>query len=229
MSQKGFVSLVAVGIILAFFAVGYFLVNKSTPKDNISDWEIYKNPINNYSFLYPKVDYEIDDSDPSGEGYAPNGEFGNFVYKTDTGLVFSVEVISTPEWSTIGNVAGDRDALEKVFKEGGIEEVAKLSQEINLQPEENFPNEEVSELKTFSYKNGTGYGFTMTGVFNSCFNNEIKCESGEVLTFVPPYDKFHINGPWAIVYVTDGKNIYLIKFPVNSIASQILSTFKFLK
>jgi len=179
-------------------------------------WETYQSPIHKFSFQYPQSqDYEI--FEDGGMGFTP-GKFGSSLSKKSSpgGTIFTVDVFYTPEWTTVGNAYGDVDALEKGFKAGGVEEVAKLSREVNLQKEKNIPNKQVDEMTTFRFYNGTGYGFTVTGSLNWCFNVSYNCGSGRV-----------VESPLTIVYVTNGRDIYRIEFPVNSLGDQIFSTFKF--
>lgn len=226
-NQKGFANIIAVVVILAFIVAGYLLVksNKIVPTESVqivdtANWKTYQNPIHNYSLQYPQSNYTVDDSDPSGEGYAPNGKFGNFLSK-DIGLptykeVFAVNVLTTPEWTTIGSEAV---ALKNGFKKGGTEEIARLSREINLSKEKYFPNKKVSNVKEFFFSNGSGYGFTVTGTFSFGFDLARK-DGIEVGGKV-------IEGERVFVYVTDGKNIYSVEFPNKPLENKIFSTFKF--
>lgn len=186
------------------------------PKDITRSWKTYENPVQHFSFKYPQSDnYVVRAADALSEN--PE-EFGSILVNTDSkgGPLFNVQVIYTPKWSTIGNAYGDVDALEKGFKENGVEEVAKISREINLQKEKNFSKKAVSGVKTYSYGNGTGYGFTVTSTFKECFNTERACGSGWAIQ----------NAEIHAVYVTNGSDIYLITFPVDSAGEQIFSTFK---
>ncbi|MBI2630621.1 hypothetical protein HYW73_00155 [Candidatus Nomurabacteria bacterium] len=229
MNQKGFANLVFIGGIIILLVLGGYFAWSKRPNNidssiilqvDTSNWKTYQNPIHSYSFKYPELSYSIDDSDPSGEGYAPAGKFGNFLWK-NLGLdgaeqVFAVNVLSTPEWTTVGT---DAEALKKGFEEGGIEKVAQLSREVNLQDKE-FPGKEVGEIEIFSFYNGSGYGFTVTKVFTFGFNTDQKKDviGGEL-----------VEGEKVIVYVTNGKDIYSIEFPNQDLERQILSTFKFIK
>ena len=229
-SQKGFSNIIAVVVIMVVFATGYFLVNQKadnvnttqtplseTSQVDTSNWKTYQNPIHNYSFKYPESNYTIDDSDPSGEGYAKPGEFGNFLFK-DRGLptyeeAIAVTLLRTPKWA-------ESTALEKAFNKGGVKEVANLSREVNFSKKEYyFPNKKVSDVKEFFFKNGSGYGFTVTGTFAFGFNSARKDGidvGGKV-----------VEGERVFVYVTDGKNIYSVEFPNRPLENQIFSTFEF--
>ena len=223
-SQKGFANIALVVVIVAIIAVGgYFVfVKKFEPviqqplPIETQGWKTYQSPIHKFSFRYPQSqDYEI--SEDGGMDFTP-GKFGSSLNKKSLpgGSIFTVDVFYTPEWTTLGNDYGDVDALKKGFKAGGVDEVAKLSREVNLQKEKNIPNKQVGEMTTFLFYNGTGYGFTVTGSLNWCFNVNYSCGSGKV-----------VESPLTIVYVTNGKDIYRIEFPVNSLGEQIFSTFRF--
>ncbi len=227
-NQKGFVNIVLIVIVVAVVAVsGYFaFVKKSelitqeptptpTTQDKTANWKTYPSPIHNFSFQYPlSQGFEI--SEDGGMGFTP-GKFGSSL-NSSSGSIFTVDVFYTPEFTTLGNIYGDVDALEKGFKTGGVEEIAKLSREVNLQKETNSPNKQVGEIESFHFYNGTGYGFTVTDTFKICFNIGYTCESGGV-----------VDSPLTVVYVTNGQDIYVIKFPVGSLGDQILSTFKLTK
>lgn len=183
---------------------------------NTQDWVTYQSPIHKFSFQYPQSqDYEI--FEDGGMGFTP-GKFGSSLSKKTSpgGTIFTVDVFYTPEWTTMGNLYGDVDALEKGFRDGGVVEVARLSREVNLQKEKNIPNKQVGELKTFKFYNGTGYGFTVTGSLNWCFNVNYNCGSGRV-----------VGNSLTVVFVTNGKDIYRIEFPVKSLGEQIFPTFRF--
>ncbi|KKS99501.1 MAG: hypothetical protein UV76_C0019G0010 [Candidatus Nomurabacteria bacterium GW2011_GWA2_43_15] len=230
--QKGFANVIAVLVIIAVFATGYFLIyqkvdnlktDESLPIEitdiDTSNWKTYINPVHNYSFKYPQSkDFRVDDEDPSGEGYAAPGEFGSYLWKINGSSypIFEINVLSTPEWTTVGTVYGDAGALEGGFKDGGIEGVAKLSREVNLQ-EENFSTRQVGEIEEFHFYNGIGYGFAVTEAFNFGFNTAHKGGSGGKV----------VEGKKFFVYVTNGKDIYSIEFPDQPLEKQIFSTFKF--
>ena len=230
MNQKGFVNIILIIVVVAIIAVGgYFVfVKKSGPivqqrtptpttQDKIANWKTHHSPIHNFSFQYPQSqDFSISDSEDEGLGSAL-GKFGSSL-DSSSGSIFTVNVFYTPEWTTLGNAYGDVDALEKGFKTGGVEAVAKLSREVNLQKETNSPNKQVGKIESFHFYNGSGYGFTVTDTFMICYNVGYKCESGWV-----------VKSPLTVVYVTNGQDIYSIKFPVGSLGGQILSTFKFTK
>ena len=110
----------------------------------------------------------------------------------------------------------ERDAIEKGFRTGGVKEIAKLSRARDLK-DCDAQYKEISELKAFQFKNGTGYGYIRTGDFyNGFINNYYDFESGK-----------RIYIPQAIVYVAHGNDIYMVVFQVDSIGEQIFSTFRF--
>lgn len=188
----------------------------STASADISSWITYTNPYHKFAFMYPN-DLAFEVSEDIGHDPEP-GQYGAFVFRNTppAGEQFNVHVIYTTEWTIIGNLYGDVDVLEAALKSGGIQQVAKLSRDVNLKPRPLFPNKQVGELEEFKYADQTGYGFNVTKTFSRCFNVDHECRSGEV-----------INTPTTFVYVTNGTDVYLIRFENDSIGDQILPTFRF--
>jgi hypothetical protein len=192
------------------------LINNTGNNTDRSSWATYHSPDHNFSFAYPSErDWLVEEN--AGHGGAL-GQFGSAIIGkgANTGEYFVVDVLYTPEWTTVGNRYGDVDSLEEGYRSGGVEKVASLSRQVNLQKKENFPDKQVGELKAFQYENGKGYGFTVTGSFAMCFNVNLNCSSGKVL-----------NLPTTIVYVTNGQDIYKIEFPTSSLGGEIFTTFRF--
>ena len=200
-SQKGFSNIIAVVVIMVVFATGYFLVNQKadnvnttqtplseTSQVDTSNWKTYQNPIHNYSFKYPESNYTIDDSDPSGEGYAKPGEFGNFLFK-DRGLptyeeAIAVTLLRTPKWA-------ESTALEKAFNKGGVKEVANLSREVNFSKKEYyFPNKKDEPEKYQKY-----YSKNNCSVGNFYLSRQSHCALKNT-TFLPIFPHFFANHFW---------------------------------
>ena len=190
---------------------------KTTPQEKPENraWESYINPTHHFSFIFPaEPKYLVYEH---GEEDTKNGAYGNYILRTRPNAyaetIFSIEVLNTPEWSTIGNANGDLDTLMNSYTEGGIKSVAELSRQVNLKEEKYAPNKKVSEIAEFKFANGIGYGFMLSDTFRVCFNTNILCESGS------PIDGLH-----AVVFVERDEVLYRITFVSDAVGTEIFNS-----
>lgn len=229
MSKQKILGLILVLIAIALTGSVYLIDKRSIQEEeaqttNSKNWLTYVNSIHGYTFQYPD-NFTVNDSE-DGETPTPNGTYHVSLRKinsTDTFPDFTIDVLHTPEWTTLGDGYNTADIFKNAFKTGGIKKVAELSREMNIKDQES-PNKMVTDLKELSYSNGSGYGFTVADSFLSGFTENDS--SGEFYTFSPPWDKFN-QGPYTVVYFTDGAKVFRAKFLANEIGQEIFSTIKF--
>lgn len=180
-------------------------------------WDIYKNPIYNFSFQYPIRDGFVirEDSGHSGdEGVAGSALYN--INQYEYGPIFKVEVLYSKNFKDIDELSGGLDVRKEKFTNENLKSLAQLSRDANLQKEPCFPNKKVSEVRQYHFQNGIGYGFAATDTFNTCLHTEPKCDSGGVV----PRPSHH-------VFVMHGHNLYRIQYSIGILGEQIFSTFHF--